>query len=126
MPGFSLTLLLLPTALDGNAPSTTKILSLLDEKTEAPGWRWSSGSIPKPLTEATKTPSTTNIQSTKNYPKLSALDASAFISSIRNACNSVIAAEPVITQMDNIAGDGDAGLTLKAGAEGPLDRHLEL
>ena len=126
MPGFSLTLLLLPTALDGNAPSTTKILSLLDEKTEAPGWRWSSGSIPKPLTEATKTPSVTSTQSTKNYPKLSALDASAFISSIRNACKSVIVAEPLITQMDNIAGDGDAGLTLKAGAEGPLDRHLEL
>lgn len=34
---------------------------------------------------------------------------------------SVIAAEPEITKYNTIAGDGDAGLTLKAGAEGIMD-----
>ena len=44
-----------------------------------------------------------------------------FISAIESALKSVISAEPEITRYDTIAGDGDAGLTLKAGAEGILE-----
>lgn len=47
-------------------------------------------------------------------------DAQGFIDAISRACKAVIAAEPDITRMDSLAGDGDCGLTLKAGAEGKL------
>lgn len=45
-------------------------------------------------------------------------DSKAFVEAIKRAANEVITAEPEITRQDQIAGDGDAGLTLKAGAEG--------
>lgn len=41
-----------------------------------------------------------------------------FRAALKAACVSVIAAESEITRYDVIAGDGDCGLTLKAGAEG--------
>ena len=41
-----------------------------------------------------------------------------FIGAIKRAAEALVAAEPEITRQDTIAGDGDAGLTLKAGAEG--------
>lgn len=47
-----------------------------------------------------------------------ATDPNLFLSAIKAALKLVIAAEPEITRYDTIAGDGDAGLTLKAGAEG--------
>lgn len=47
-----------------------------------------------------------------------ASDPKGFIDAITRAAKALIAAEPEITQQDTVAGDGDAGLTLKAGAEG--------
>lgn len=47
MPGFSLTLLLLPR--EGDAYSSQDILSLLDAPASAPGWRWTSGQEPGKL-----------------------------------------------------------------------------
>ncbi|KAF8757619.1 dihydroxyacetone kinase [Rhizoctonia solani] len=44
-----------------------------------------------------------------------------FSDSVRRACHALIRAEPEITQMDQIVGDGDCGTTLKAGAEAVLD-----
>ncbi|EJD07701.1 dihydroxyacetone kinase [Fomitiporia mediterranea MF3/22] len=111
MPGFSLTLLLLPTASDSNAPPKADILSLLDERPDVPGWRWSSQQPPSPVQQS---------EATKSYPRISAADSQGFVNAISKACKALIAAEPEITQMDNIAGDGDCGLTLKAGAEGVL------
>ena len=49
-----------------------------------------------------------------------ATDSSAFLSAIQRACRALIAAEPELTKQDQIAGDGDAGLTLEAGAKGVL------
>lgn len=120
MPGFSLTLLLLPRAGESSAPSTQDILSLLEEKTEVPGWKWSSSSPPpSPVSNAVSAPSAESLDlKTSSHPKISALDGTAFADAIAKACNALIESEPVITQMDNIAGDGDCGLTLKAGAEG--------
>ena len=116
MPGFSLTLLLLPTASDINAPSKSDILSLLDEKADVPGWKWSSQLPPVPVVETG--PATSVTDTAKTYPQISADDSKKFVDSVSKACKALIAAEPEITQMDNIAGDGDCGLTLKAGAEG--------
>jgi dihydroxyacetone kinase len=47
MPGFSLTLLLLPR--EGEAYSSEDILSLLDAPASAPGWRWTSAQEPGKL-----------------------------------------------------------------------------
>jgi dihydroxyacetone kinase len=49
-----------------------------------------------------------------------ATDSTAFLSAIQRACRALIAAEPELTRQDQIAGDGDAGLTLEAGAKGVL------
>ncbi len=49
---------------------------------------------------------------------LAATSQEAFIDALERACRCLIDAEPEITRQDVIAGDGDAGLTLKAGAEG--------
>ena len=124
MPGFSLTLLLLPHSLEKRAPSASKILSLLDEKSDAPGWKWSSGHPPVlPSTKATQA-AATSTASTGQVPQLKAIDPKHFIAAIQNACKALIAAEPEITHMDSIAGDGDCGLTLKSGAEGSLFRLI--
>jgi dihydroxyacetone kinase len=37
---------------------------------------------------------------------------------VKKACLSLVQAEPEITRLDSVAGDGDCGLTLKGGAEG--------
>jgi hypothetical protein len=48
-------------------------------------------------------------------------DPDLFVKAVQSACQALISAEPEITKYDTIAGDGDCGLTLKAGAEGILD-----
>ncbi|KAF9269147.1 dihydroxyacetone kinase [Marasmius fiardii PR-910] len=117
MPGFSITLLLLPS--EPSEPSSELILSLLDDKTDAPGWKWSSGVPVKPLqsTEASATG-----PKAENGTPIAARDAKQFIESIEKACEALIKEEPEITRMDSIAGDGDCGLTLKAGAQGVLSK----
>ena len=118
MPGFSLTLLLLPHSTDNNAPDSAKVLSLLDAPANAPGWKWSSSQSPSFVVGATATtaPSGGSVQSEGG--KLKASDPTAFIDAVKAACKALIDEEPEITRMDNIAGDGDCGLTLKDGANG--------
>lgn len=112
MPGFSITLLLLPSPNDNTAPSISSILSLLDERPLVPGWRWSSNSLPQPASEQF----ITNVEGGKDKApplQLKSLDPRAFNSSVERAAKALIANEPEITRMDTIAGDGDCGLTLK-------------
>jgi triose/dihydroxyacetone kinase / FAD-AMP lyase (cyclizing) len=111
MPGFSITLLRLPQVQEPNAPNQSQLLSLLDDKPEVPGWKWTSGTIPLDL-QAQLTSSTKAVD-TKHSVRLRVSDPPEFVSSIRRACIAVSAAEPEITRMDTIAGDGDCGLTLK-------------
>jgi dihydroxyacetone kinase len=112
MPGFSLTLLLLPHEVDASAPSATQILSLLDDKPNVPGWRWSSGE--PPAAKASQIKGLAVVAEQRNIPGvLKATDPGAFVESIRRAAKALITAEPEITRMDLIAGDGDCGLTLK-------------
>ena len=47
-------------------------------------------------------------------------DGQQFLDAITRACNALIEAEPELTKQDQIAGDGDAGLTLEAGAKAVL------
>ncbi|CAL1715006.1 unnamed protein product [Somion occarium] len=121
MPGFSITLLLLPSSTDTDAPQTSQILSLLDEATNAPGWKWSSGLPPSTIQQAATTvPSAAGAALPSEGEKLAASDPSAFIDAVKRACKALIDEEPEITRMDSIAGDGDCGLTLKAGATAVL------
>ncbi|KAI6112694.1 dihydroxyacetone kinase [Pisolithus sp. B1] len=114
MPGFSLTLLLLPCPNDRNAPSVDLLLTLLDNPTDAPGWRWSS------KTEPARTPRIPEGLTVSHVGKLRASNVASFNTSVERSCRALIAAEPEITKMDSIAGDGDCGLTLKDGANGVL------
>lgn len=130
MPGFSITLFLLPSETDMGAPSTDLLLSLLDDRCEAPGWKWSSNSAPSAL-HLTKSSAVPSLPSAGKGQMLRATDTAAFTANIQKACEGLIAAEPEITRMDTIAGDGDCGLTLKAGAsdilkklaDGSIDGH---
>lgn len=115
MPGFSITLLLLPEEKN----TSDLILSLLDDPTETPGWKWSSRVPPAGLVFSSKTSNTISATD-KSMSPIEAPDPSAFISAIGRACNAIIQAEPEITRMDTIAGDGDCGLTLKGGATAVL------
>lgn len=115
MPGFSLTVLLLPDGQAG-APKASEILSLLDDVPDAPGWKWTSRSTPgQPTQQATA--SRTQAVAAAGTTKLKAEDVKAFIEAVKRACNALIKEEPEITRMDNIAGDGDCGLTLRDGAQ---------
>ena len=115
MPGFSLSLLLLPGASDKNAPDANKLLALLDEPASVPGWKWTVG---KPPAAKVIEPTAAAAAADTNTVQISAADPKGFIEAIQRACQALIKEEPEITRMDNIAGDGDCGLTLKAGAEG--------
>lgn len=95
------------------------MLSLLDEPTETPGWKWSSHSPPTRVQSPSVIPSVVSA-TTKSRGSLRAPDPSAFVSAVERACNALIQAEPEITRMDTIAGDGDCGLTLKGGATAVL------
>ncbi|RXW21663.1 hypothetical protein EST38_g4183 [Candolleomyces aberdarensis] len=119
MPGFSLTLLRLPS--EGDAPSfkASDILGLLDDKPKVPGWKWTPSSEPLLRDEQQVEGKSVSVAH-DNVLQLKAKDPNSFVSAIRDASNQLIAAESEITRMDTIAGDGDAGLTLKAGAQGVL------
>lgn len=113
MPGFSLTLLLLPR--DG---SSQNIISLLDEPATTPGWT----SFPTVPPQGSAQPSPRSEQETSaastRATRVPAENPKVFDQAIRSACQGIISAEPEITRMDQIGGDGDCGLTLKAGANG--------
>jgi dihydroxyacetone kinase len=117
MPGFSITLLLLPHNNPTSDLNPALILSLLDEKADTPGWKWSSASPPLPETVPSAASATPPTEQRKPNPNLlRSSDPKAFIACIERACKALVSAEPEITQMDTIAGDGDCGLTLKVRA----------
>ncbi|KAF9516686.1 hypothetical protein BS47DRAFT_1327214 [Hydnum rufescens UP504] len=122
MLGFSLTLLLLPRKTLRNIPwSDDDILELLDAPAEVPGWPWHAPSDPSVSSEPTTPPTQEPVPTTHdNLPLLAPSNSGEFVSAISRAATALIAAEPEITHQDTLAGDGDAGLTLKAGGEGIL------
>ncbi|GHJ85183.1 hypothetical protein NliqN6_1585 [Naganishia liquefaciens] len=115
LPGFSLTLLLLPRAQDQPRYSAERVLELLDAPASAPGW--------KPFTKVVNEAEAYvqdkgKVDTMKNGGKAVPIPHfDTFQQALRAACQNVVAAEPEITQFDTIAGDGDCGLCLKAGAE---------
>ena len=112
MPGFSITLLLLPTS-SASSPTTAQLLSLLDDPADVPGWKWSSRVAPPSQPTASPPPAASQSIGAKVAPGLNAEDTKEFEAGIKRACNALMKSEPEITKMDVIAGDGDCGLTLK-------------
>ncbi|TKA56954.1 hypothetical protein B0A53_01355 [Rhodotorula sp. CCFEE 5036] len=121
LPGFSITTLLLPRQGAGKF-SPDDLLKLWDAPASAPGWRFVSASEPgKPASRSTPSVETISSGAKNGAAPLAHSDYGAFERAVAAACEAVVAAEPEITRFDTIAGDGDAGLTLKAGAEGVLE-----
>ncbi|CAE6466684.1 unnamed protein product [Rhizoctonia solani] len=116
MPGFSVTLLLLPQPTESDI-SKEQLLQLLDAPAKAPAWTWTSSAPPR---TRSSTSDAQNEGPTSPH-KDNAPASNQFADSVRQACNALIQAEPEITQMDQIVGDGDCGTTLKAGAEAVLN-----
>ncbi|KAJ7083325.1 dihydroxyacetone kinase [Mycena belliarum] len=119
MPGFSLSLVLLPRADDTAAPKQSNILSLLDAPAQTPGWKWTAAA--PPITPTPLAPvATASAVKRASGAQVAAPDPAAFLDALQRACKALVAAESEITRMDTIAGDGDCGLTLKAGAQGVM------
>ncbi|EJT53049.1 hypothetical protein A1Q1_00056 [Trichosporon asahii var. asahii CBS 2479] len=106
MPGFSITLLRLADAKDA-------ILAGVDADSSAPGWK-------RPTVPRSKPQVTPKSAGAEQRPASNLKAGAEFIPAIERACEAVIKAEPEITRYDTVAGDGDCGLTLKAGAEAIL------
>jgi len=112
MPGFSITLLLLPSKDDSEAPSTDLILSLLNDQPDVPGWKWNARSPPIPGVGFRVDHE--NIVTKKTAPGIIKFAYPDDVCQrVKQAAKALIKAEPEITRMDSIAGDGDCGLTLK-------------
>ncbi|KAG6908783.1 hypothetical protein DXG01_003312 [Tephrocybe rancida] len=123
MPGFSISLLLLPSQGATSAPTHSFLLSLLDAQPNAPGWKWSSHAVPH--AQPTLAQPASHVTQSSSEAPLKVANTESFKASIKGACEALIAAESEITRMDTIAGDGDCGLTLKAGAEAVLKKISE-
>ncbi|RKP26031.1 dihydroxyacetone kinase 1 [Syncephalis pseudoplumigaleata] len=104
-PGVSITLLRLSDA--------RLQLELLDAPTEATGWPHGSGYNSDAFCPA-DSPQDHQAQEHRGEHD------TAVENIVRAACASVIRAEPEITRLDTITGDGDCGDTLKAGANAIL------
>jgi dihydroxyacetone kinase len=116
MPGFSLTLLLLPSSSSTAAPPEDVILRLLDARTSAPGWKWTSGAPPSALSPPPAV--LASERTTDRTTNVRAQDVQRFTHAVERACNALVKAKPEIDRMDTVSGDGDCGRTLQTGAQG--------
>ena len=120
MPGFSITTLLLPSASETgkDVPDASLLLSLVDAPANVPGWKWASSSVPSDTDQIPGPKKEGPAAATQETVTLRAEDPKAVDTAVERACKALSEAEPEITRYDLIAGDGDCGLTLKAGAAG--------
>lgn len=100
-----MTLLLLPR--QGDAISSSDIVSLLDAPTDAPGWI--PLFEPRSIDALTINDSSDEEALVKNSGSPVSFDYATFEEALTAACKRVIEAEPEITRFDTIAGDGDCG-----------------
>ena len=107
--GLSITLMKIPPRF------TSMFLEWLDKDTDALGWRACS-SWSTPLSEI-------EIELEKRQASVSRhkMDPSVARGKLERACHALIKAEPEITKLDTVTGDGDAGTTLKVAAQAILN-----
>ncbi|KAK9327292.1 Dak1 domain-containing protein [Lipomyces starkeyi] len=108
-PGFSITLLNLTKAGDD------RILQLLDMPTGAPGWTVKQLPAQSASLDAFMTRVEENSRSSSSTLKA---DPEFIKSILLAACSNIAKNEPLITQYDTVAGDGDCGTTLLNGSNG--------
>lgn len=137
MPGFSISVVLLPTKNENVTVdcqdegdftfNSDYIVDLLDAPTTCVGWPTcfkGDPNVESLLDE--KVPATrgasenVKTEAAKDEKMATVEDSKLFVDAIKAACEALIAATPEITKYDTIAGDGDCGYTLKAGATGVL------
>ncbi|KAH6673700.1 dhal domain-containing protein [Halenospora varia] len=99
--------------------------TILDNHSQARGWAISFCAVPTSFLAAQKKPTNTLADSTSksasSKPQLESSKIQFSDSEVRKiitaGCESVIKAEPTITEYDTIVGDGDCGYTLRDGAK---------
>lgn len=110
------------TALDMSGVSLSLIpvdearTGLLDAPTTAGAWP-RSVVAPNVTPEHVPVPSTAEDSKSFSRPDALTAEGKALEAAIVGACDALIAAEPKLTRLDTVAGDGDCGTTLKAAAE---------
>lgn len=110
--GISITLLNL-----SNLKDRVAILRYLDLPSDAPGWN----SAVKPETwSSTSREIATKLDVKARADHVIGVDSKLVKKMITSACQSLISSEPEITKYDTVAGDGDAGVTLKTASEAVL------
>ncbi|KAI1387026.1 dihydroxyacetone kinase Dak1 [Hypoxylon trugodes] len=116
-PGFSITILVLPK----NELISPKIIEWLDAPTDALGWTSSISSetwriSPCPSDARSSEPAALEpLEKSYDVPNF-ACDGVLFTSIVKSIHASLTEAEPEITRMDTIMGDGDCGTTLLDGS----------
>mmetsp|Transcript_17901 Transcript_17901/g.35349 ORF Transcript_17901/g.35349 Transcript_17901/m.35349 type:complete len:607 (+) Transcript_17901:51-1871(+) len=132
MQGVSVSLLPLPDSNPGDDPSGDDdgtLLAHLDSPTDAPGWPAVS-SVP-PLAKAlviaavpppTPTPlSSVDGGDAEEAESSGSGEAAVLLAMLRAACEALNQAEPLLTKWDQVAGDGDCGITFQRGAKAILE-----
>ena len=124
MPGVSLTLLVLPRTEEESSFTADEILSFLDEKTDVAAWNIAVKLTPPPERDDDSAELRTDPAEISNPSKttrrVTVSEPGLFVQAVGAACEALKAAEPIITKMDQVGGDGDCGITLKNGAGGVL------
>jgi len=96
----------------------TPLLAALDAPTEAPAWPGSHGRLPLETMTTLAAPATADETGSGTGQATPA----ELVTVLSAACRAIIAAEPELTEMDRIVGDGDIGHSLSGGAEALLQR----
>jgi dihydroxyacetone kinase len=121
MPGVSLTLLVLPRPNEAVPFTADQILSHLDDIPDVAAWKLAIEiSIPGEDEDNGSNPSAKVDKSESSSRRVVLAKPSGFVTLLKAACEALQDAEPEITKMDQVGGDGDCGFTLKHGAEGVL------
>jgi dihydroxyacetone kinase len=120
MPGVSLTVLLLPRAEESDQFTAEKILGCLDDKPEVMAWNMAVkvNTVQKQTEDNDTEARARGTRYSQRSIRVSSPES--FVNRIKSACEALQEAEPIITKMDQVAGDGDCGTTLKNGADGIL------
>lgn len=95
-----------------------KLLAALDAPTEAPAWPGRHGRLPLDAMTTLAAP-VIGDEAGSGTGRATPAELVAILSA---ACRAIIAAEPELTEMDRIVGDGDIGHSLSGGAEALLQR----
>jgi dihydroxyacetone kinase len=102
------------------------LLELLDEETDAPGWNaadiWIDHGTGRLSMEEVVEPDISTDPWSELPPQLSTEMSHTISEVIRASCQSLVDAEPLLTQYDAIVGDGDCGRTMQRGASEILSR----